>query len=104
MGTSPGGGSLLVEDMVTTGGSSLAAIEAMRAEGALVEDCLAIVSYAFPETFEHFAAAGVSLHLLARVEDLVREALALGRLVDSDAAVVFDWLADPRGWRPRGGG
>jgi orotate phosphoribosyltransferase len=89
---------LLVEDMVTTGGSSLAAIEALRAEGARADECLAIVSYAFPETFERFAAAGVRLRLMARAEDVVREAIASGRLDDATAAVVLDWLADPHGW------
>jgi orotate phosphoribosyltransferase len=89
---------LLVEDMVTTGGSSLSAIEALRADGARADDCLAIVSYAFAEAFERFASAGVRLHVMARVEDLVREAHASGLIGDAEMSAVDDWLADPGGW------
>jgi orotate phosphoribosyltransferase len=92
---------LLVEDMVTTGGSSLSAIEALRYEGARVEDCLAIVSYAFPDAFARFDAAGVRLRVMARVEDLVREAHAASRIGDGEMAVVSEWLADPGAWHGR---
>src|ERR1700761_2288938 len=53
---------VLVEDLVTTGSSSIAAIEALRAEGAEVTDCLAIISYGFPDAVELFARSGVRLH------------------------------------------
>jgi orotate phosphoribosyltransferase len=89
---------LLVEDMVTTGGSSLAAIEALRAEGAVVDDCLAIVSYAFPESLARFEDARVRLHLLTTVEVIVREATETGRLDAERAAIVEAWLADPHAW------
>jgi orotate phosphoribosyltransferase len=46
---------VLIEDLVTTGGSSIAAIEALRAEGAVVSDCLAIISYGFPEAAERYS-------------------------------------------------
>ena len=58
---------LLVEDLVTTGMSSLSGVEALRAEGAIVEDCLAIISYGFPGRKEKFAAAGVTI---ARTDDV----------------------------------
>ena len=49
---------ILVEDMVTTGGSSLSAIEALREAGAEVADCFAIITYGFREALEAFEAAG----------------------------------------------
>ncbi len=55
---------VLVEDLVTTGGSSLSGVEALRAEGAVVEHCIAIVSYGFAEAAENFAQAHVELHTL----------------------------------------
>src|SRR5262245_26696238 len=55
---------LLVEDLVTTGGSSLLGVEALRQDGAQVTDCLAIVSYGFRQATEAFQAADVRLHTL----------------------------------------
>jgi len=89
---------LLVEDMVTTGGSSLSAVDALRAEGALVTDCLAVVSYGFDEAATRFAEAGVGLHILVPVADLVERAAADGGLDPTAAAIVRTWLADPHAW------
>lgn len=92
---------LLVEDLVTTGGSSLSGVEALRAEGATVTDCLSIVSYGFQEAKQAFAAAGVRLHTLTSFPVIVQQALATGRFDESVTNVVNDWLADPVGWATR---
>ena len=55
---------LLVEDLVSTGSSSLSGVDALRSEGASVDDCLIIVSYEFPEAKENFEKARVNLHTL----------------------------------------
>ncbi len=94
---------LLVEDLVTTGMSSLSGIEALRAEGGVVTDCLAIISYDFAEAKEQFQSAGVTLHPLTSFEAVLQA--AEGRhIVDSAAAsLVRDWLRDPSGWAQRAG-
>jgi len=89
---------LLVEDLVTTGGSSLAGIAALRAEGAVVTDCLAIISYGFPEAVTQFEAAGVRLHSLTTFEEVLGIAEAQGLIDEGGAASVRDWLRDPHGW------
>ena len=89
---------VLVEDMVTTGGSSLSAVEALRAAGASVTSCLAIVSYGFAEATRAFADAAVTLTMLTSFETLIGEARAAGRIDDDAAAAIGAWLADPRGW------
>ncbi len=94
---------LLVEDLVTTGGSSLSGVGALREEGAFVTDCLAIISYGFPEARQAFADAGVTLHTLTNFEAVLTAALASGALDTVDAAVVRDWLGDPHGWAARRG-
>jgi orotate phosphoribosyltransferase len=91
---------VLVEDMVTTGGSSLAAVEALREAGASVSGCLAIITYGFGEAVAAFADAGVQLRVLTTFEDVIREALAARRIGESSAALVRSWLADPHDWRP----
>jgi orotate phosphoribosyltransferase len=94
---------VLVEDLVTTGGSSLAAVAALRAEGAMVSDCVAIISYSFPEAVELFARAGVRLHTATDFETVLKVALAHGKVDEAGAAVVRDWLHEPRGWAARHG-
>jgi len=94
---------VLVEDLVTTGGSSIAAIEALRAEGAAVGDCLAIISYDFPEAVELFAKSGVKLHATTTFPVVLECALEQGMIDEAGAAVVRDWLKEPRSWAKRHG-
>lgn len=94
---------LLVEDLVTTGMSSLSAVDALRAEGAIVTDCLAIISYGFAEARTSFAAAGVTLHATTTFEEVLQVALERGTIDENGAAVVRDWLRDPQGWAARQG-
>lgn len=94
---------LLIEDAVTTGGSSLAGVEALRAAGALVEDCIAIVSFGFRETLDAFTEAGVRLHTLTRFDLIIRYALEMGQLSQHDVNLITDWLRDPHNWMERHG-
>jgi len=94
---------VLVEDLVTTGGSSIAAIEALRAEGAVVSDCLAIISYGFPEAVELFKNAGIRLHAATTFQAVLKSALQSKMIDEAGAAVVRDWLQEPRTWANRHG-
>jgi orotate phosphoribosyltransferase len=94
---------LLIEDLITTGSSSMAAISALRAEGAIVDDCLAIISYNFPEANRAFQQEGVRLHTTTSFEVVLRAALHQNRISDLDAALVQDWLTDPHGWAGKQG-
>jgi orotate phosphoribosyltransferase len=91
---------VLVEDLVTTGGSSMAAIEALREEGAIVTDCLAIISYGFPEAVELFQQHAVRLHTTTTFESVLEVALERSLIDAADATVVREWLKDPRAWTP----
>ena len=89
---------VLVEDLITTGGSSMAAIQALRAEGAAVTDCLAIISYGFAEAVELFEQNGVRLHTTTTFDEVLIVALE-GNLIDADgASAVRNWLKDPYAW------
>ena len=91
---------VLVEDMVTTGGSSLSAVAALREAGAIVDDCLAIITYGFAEAIDAFEAARCRLLTLTTFETVIEVALAQGTIDASDAALVRSWLADPHAWQP----
>jgi orotate phosphoribosyltransferase len=94
---------VLVEDLVTTGMSSMAAIHALRDEGAIVTDLLAIIRYNFPEATELFAKEGVTLHAATDFETVLAVAQEQGVLSSADAAIVADWLREPWGWAARRG-
>jgi orotate phosphoribosyltransferase len=94
---------VLVEDLVTTGGSSIAAIEALRSEGAVVTDMLAIISYGFADAAELFARAGVTLHAATDFETVLTVAKEQGSVDEAEVAAVRDWLSEPRGWAKRHG-
>jgi orotate phosphoribosyltransferase len=94
---------LLVEDLVTTGMSSLSGVQALRVEGAVVTDCLAIISYNFAEAVAQFAEAGVRLHPLTTFEAVLEIAVRRSMIDAVGAASIRDWLSDPRGWATRNG-
>ena len=89
---------LLIEDLVTTGGSSLAGVEALREGGAVVEHCLCITTYGFPEARRAFERAAVALHPLAPFSALVAEAKRRGQFGADELAILEAWLRDPHGW------
>ena len=92
---------VLVEDMVTTGGSSLSAVEALREAGAEVSDCFAIITYGFAEARDAFEAAEVRLTTLTTFETVVAQALERGEIDAREAELVRAWLADPHAWDGR---
>ena len=92
---------ILVEDMVTTGSSSLSAVEALREAGAEIADCFAIITYGFVEALDAFEAAGVTLTTLTTFETVVAEALAANTIDERQASLVRSWLADPHAWDGR---
>ena len=89
---------LLVEDLVTTGGSSLSAVQALRADGALVSDVLAIISYGFSAASKAFDDAGLQLHTLTDFATVMRVAQDCGALEEAQIAVVRRWFSDPYNW------
>lgn len=94
---------LMLEDLVTTGSTSLSMIEALRAEGALVEDCLIIITYGFRAATEAFEKAGVRLHALTNFTVVLEEAFSTGKLSLEEKKIVEDWLSEPYGWAERYG-
>ncbi len=94
---------VLVEDLVTTGSSSLSGVEALREAGADVRDLIAIVQYGFAEAQENFANSNVNLHTLTSFDVILSEALGAGIFDSTQKAVLEDWFTDPHGWAQRQG-
>lgn len=89
---------LLVEDLVTTGGSSLFGVEALREAGAMIEDCLCITTYGFEEAQQAFEQAAVSLHPLTPFATIVAEAANQGLFGDDERRILDEWMRDPHHW------
>lgn len=89
---------LLIEDLVTTGGSSLSAVNALRDEGAIVTMIASIVTYDFVEAKEAFAKAQITAFALTDFPTIMREGVAMGRFTTDEQKVVGEWLADPHSW------
>jgi orotate phosphoribosyltransferase len=82
---------LLIEDLITTGGSSLSGVEALREDGAQVVACLAIFSYGFPQAAQSFESVGVPLLTLSTLTGLLEAAQERGDLSPEAVAAIHDW-------------
>ncbi|MEM6283451.1 MAG: orotate phosphoribosyltransferase [Chloroflexota bacterium] len=89
---------LLIEDLVTTGGSSLDGVAALRSEGATVTDCMAIVSYGFEQSAAAFTDASVNLHVLAPFDVITEQAHILGYFDAATLETINTWRQAPYEW------
>lgn len=94
---------LLIEDHVSTGLSLMSAVDALKEEGAIVTDCLAITSFGIDETVKLFAQKGVVCHELLHFEKVINKAIDLQLLKGEKRSMLMDWLANPWTWAARHG-
>jgi len=95
---------VLLEDLISTGGSSLKCVEGLRAEGAEVLEILALFSYGLPAAEAAFAAARVPLRVLATFDELAQRAETKGLLAGDDRASLAEWRQDAAAWSKARGG
>jgi orotate phosphoribosyltransferase len=89
---------VVIEDLVSTGISSLKTVEAINNFGGQVLGMLAIFTYNFPLAKENFAKAGVELTTLSRYQVLLDVALATGDIKESQVESLNKWREDPANW------
>ena len=97
----PGSKVVVVEDLVSTGGSSLKAVEAVRNFGCSVIGMVAIYTHGFPVAEEQFKAADVSLITLSNYNAVIEEALKTNYITQAEVAVLQEWRKDPEHWSPQ---
>ena len=95
----PGAKVVVVEDLISTGGSSLKAVEALRKHGCDVVGMVASYTYGFPVAEKAFADAGVKLVTLTDYDHVVARAAATGYIADADIEVLNEWRSNPAEWR-----
>lgn len=89
---------VVVEDLVSTGGSSLGAVRTLREAGAEVTGMVAVFSYGFQVAEERFRKEDVKLVTLTDYQTLVEMAVARGVLAREEADVLAEWRNDPSNW------
>jgi orotate phosphoribosyltransferase len=95
----PGTKVVVVEDLISTGGSSLKAVEAIRKNDSEVIGMVASYTYGFPVAEKAFEEAGVKLVTLTDYDHVVASALETGYIADDDIALLHEWRKDPANWK-----
>ena len=89
---------IVVEDLISTGGSSLMAVEALRNEGANVKGMAAIFTYGFPISEEKIAAAKLDVYTLSNYENLIEKAVEKKYVSEVELETLKSWNSNPSEW------
>lgn len=91
---------VVIEDLISTGKSSLNAVEALEAHDANIKGMLAIFTYGFELATENFETKNVELHTLSNYEYLAERALESGHIKEDQLNTLMDWRKNPSVWKP----
>ncbi len=94
----PGQKVVVIEDLISTGNSSLSALKALREAGCQVLGMLAIFTYEFKKAEDAFIAENCKLDTLCNYSVLVETALRTGYISESDVETLRKWRLDPEKW------
>lgn len=92
---------IMVEDLISTGGSVLKAAQAVEREGSTVVGVLALFSYELEKGHRAFEKAGVPLYTLSNYPTLIEVAAESGRITSEQQATLATWSSDPQAGRTR---
>ena len=91
---------VVIEDLISTGMSSLNAVAAIKAEGIEVLGMIALFSYGFAVAENNFEEAGVQLHTLSDYNHLIEHATATATIEKEQQETLVNWRKDPASWKP----
>lgn len=95
----PGQKVVVIEDLISTGGSSLKAVEAIRNAGCEVIGMAAIFTYGFPVAARKFKSAQVELITLSNYNAMLETALETNYIKPEDLETLQEWRKDPASWQ-----
>ncbi|MBZ9728901.1 orotate phosphoribosyltransferase [Salegentibacter sp. JZCK2] len=90
---------VVIEDLISTGNSSLNAVKALKEAKANVKGMLAIFTYGFSTADENFKQAGIELHTLSDYDFLLETAQRTNYINASEAKILREWRQDPANWK-----
>jgi len=89
---------VVIEDLISTGNSSLNAIKALEEANVSIKGLLAIFTYGFDIAVENFKKANIELHTLGNYEYLIETALKINYITTVEAETLKTWRQDPSKW------
>ena len=89
---------VVIEDLISTGNSSLVAVEALKHAGATVKGMIAIFSYGFENAIENFKNANVTLNTLSDYENLLNLAVDKKYITEEEQITLKEWRKNPAEW------
>ncbi|WP_298951171.1 orotate phosphoribosyltransferase [uncultured Nonlabens sp.] len=89
---------VVIEDLISTGKSSLNAVEALKEDGADVKGMVALFSYGFDFAVENFKKANIELTTLSDYNHLIEQATQAGHFKDEEIELLKSWRKDPSNW------
>jgi orotate phosphoribosyltransferase len=89
---------VVVEDLISTGNSSLMAVEALRAAGANIKGMAAIFTYGFAVAEDNFKAAKLDLYTLSNYQNLLNLAVAKSYITEKEEETLREWSKSPSTW------
>jgi len=89
---------VVIEDLISTGGSSLSAVKALREAGCNVLGMVAIFSYEFKKASDDFATENCALHTLSNYSVLIDTAVKTGYISQAEVETLKSWRVDPSVW------
>lgn len=95
----PGQKVVVIEDLISTGGSSLKAVEAIRNNGAEVLGMVAIFSYGFQLADQQFEEKKVKLRTLSNYKTLIKVAVDTGYVTSEEVETLEQWRQNPSQWK-----
>ena len=89
---------VVIEDLISTGGSSLKAVDALREKGCLVKGMAAIFTYGFEESVQNFKKAKCRLETLTNYDTLIETAVKKEYINEKDLDSLKKWRQKPKTW------
>ena len=89
---------VVVEDLISTGNSSLLAVEALKEAGANIKGMAAIFTYGFDVAEQNFKKANVELYTLSNYENLLNLAVAKNYITEEEQQTLSEWNQSPSTW------
>ena len=89
---------VVVEDLISTGGSSLKAVEALKAHGVTVKGMIALFTYGFDIATKNFEDANVTLYTLSNYENLIEQAVETNYISTTEKRTLQEWRENPSEW------
>ena len=89
---------VVVEDLISTGGSSLKAVEALKEHGVTVKGMIALFTYGFDIASKNFEDANVALYTLSNYDNLIEQAAETNYISSSEIRTLKNWRENPSEW------